>query len=155
MILTDCPNYDKFEAENFDKIRDEVREMNITYFPFLVRMGQLFDFPMDSDSLYNMVNVYEIAGVDRFLGRPLPQGFSDQDYLNVKHLANWYYYVAMSGNNGFMVNTNKGQKILQEFDLRVSLGSRYQKRWSFIFGHDTDILALHMALNISSAQCTE
>lgn len=54
-----------------------------------------------------------------------------------------------------MDNTFKLQKIMDNFDLRTRLPNSKGIKWTFVSGHDTDVLALHQALNISSFQCTE
>ena len=57
----------------------------------------------------------------------------------------------MSNNNSLMVNTFKFQKLITTFDLRTRLPDSYALKWVHLSGHDTDILAMHIALNISSA----
>lgn len=52
-----------------------------------------------------------------------------------------------------MYNSGKFQKILNVFDLRVRLVDNYALKWTFLSGHDTDIIAMHLALNLSSSQC--
>lgn len=54
-----------------------------------------------------------------------------------------------------MDNTFKLQKIMDNFDLRIKIPNNRGIKWTFVSGHDTDVLALHQALNISSPQCTE
>jgi hypothetical protein len=54
-----------------------------------------------------------------------------------------------------MINTLKLKKILQMFDLRIKPSSNQTIKWTMLLGHDTDMLAMYHALNISSAACTE
>lgn len=102
-----------------------------------------------------LTRVYDTANVDKYLGRPLPDGFTNEDFLNARHFMNYYYYVAMSNNNSLMVNTFKFQKLINTFDLRTKLPETYALKWTHLSGHDTDILAMHIALNISNYTCTE
>lgn len=147
-----------YEAQNFGLMADVFKEMNMTYYPFVKRMAGLFQFNVTDDVFFTMktmTRVFDASSVDRFLGRPLPEGFTEADYLNVRHLTSFYYYIAMSNNNSLMVNTFKFQKLINTFDLRTKLPSTYSLKWTHLSGHDTDILAMHLALNISNAACTE
>lgn len=115
----------------------------------------MFNFSMDDASLLTLSRCFDAASVDLFLGRPLPPDFTNDDYKNLQHMANWYFYVAVSNQNSLMANTFKFQKIINEFDLRIRLPDSYPLKWTFVSGHDTDILAMHQGLNISSYECTE
>lgn len=121
IITCDCPNYDKIEAKNFASIPEVVEEMNMTYYPFLKRMAAMFNFTIDNKSFLSFTRCFDAASVDMFLGKPLPQGFTDDDYKNLMHLTNWYYYIGTSKDNGYMINTEKFQKIINVFELRMKL----------------------------------
>jgi hypothetical protein len=54
-----------------------------------------------------------------------------------------------------MANTFKLKKILQMFDSRIKPFSNQTIKWTMLLGHDSDMLAMYHALNISSAICTE
>ena len=97
-----------------------------------------------------LTRVYDAASVDRYLGRPLPAGFTEEDYKNAQHMTNWYYLVAMSNNNSLMANTLKLQRLINHFDLRSRLLNNYPLKWTMMFAHDTDILSIHIGLNTSS-----
>jgi len=95
----------------------------------------------------------DVVNVDNYLGRPLPINFTEDDTQNVFHLGNWYFYIAELNNNSIMFNTGKLQKILSVFDMRTRIPETYALKWTFLSGHDTDIIAMHLGLNLSSAQC--
>ena len=119
-------------------------------------MSTLFNFTLktkSSDNLLQLTRVYDVASVDKYLGRQLPSAFTEDDYKNSQHFTNWYYMIAMSGNNSYMANTFKVNKLINAFDLRVRLPDTYALKWTHLFGHDTDILAFHLALNTSSPAC--
>ena len=68
-------------------------------------------------------------------------------------MGNWYFCIAELNKASLMYNSGKFQKILNVFDLRVRLVDNYALKWTFLSGHDTDIIAMHLALNLSSSQC--
>lgn len=152
-ILSNCPNYMKFVDQNFEINKLATQEMNTTYYPFLRRLSTMFNFTLANATLYTFVSCYDSAAVNKFLGRPLPVGLTDADYTNLEHWSNWYWHLAMSGNNAFMANSNKLQRIVSLFDLRTKLVENYALKWTFLFGHDTDIIAMQQALNISNFTC--
>ena len=125
----------------------------VFYRPYMTRMSNLFNFNLQNASLLTLTRVYDVASVDKYLGRPLPNGFTDDDYKNSQHMTNWYYLLAMSNNNSLMANTFKLQRIITNFDLRVRLVDNYALKWTHMFAHDTDILSMHIALNTSSYAC--
>jgi hypothetical protein len=51
------------------------------------------------------------------------------------------------------MNTFKINKILAEFDARINNLNSYKRKWTFLSGHDTDIIPLQVDLNFSSFQC--
>lgn len=93
--------------------------------------------------------------MDLNLGRPLPPDLTTDDYQNLIHFANWYFYMAMGGNNTAMTNSGKLKKIFSVFDTRTRVPDTYPLKWTFISGHDVDVLALHLAMNLSSFTCIE
>lgn len=91
VLVTDCPNYQKFVDQNMQRYQGEISEMLMTYRPFFDKMAPMFNFSSSSADLYTMLRVYDAVNVDRYLGRPLPPNFTPEDEENVHHLANWYY----------------------------------------------------------------
>lgn len=61
--------------------------------------------------------------------------------------------VAQLGNMSLMYNSGKIQKVFSVFDMRTRLPNTYALKWSFLSGHDSDISALYIGLNLSSFQC--
>lgn len=130
--------------------------MYTTYYPFFKKLSPMFNFTLPSTAMstfYLMLRVMDVVNVDNYLGRPLPQNFTKNDSDNVFHLANWHYSLAMLNKNSLTFSTGKLQKILSVFDMRTRLPDTYQLKWTFLSGHDTDIFALHLALNLSSPEC--
>lgn len=115
----------------------------------------MFNFSLKTATFYTMLRVLDVVNVDNYLGRPLPQNFTQEDRLNVFHLADWYNYISQLTNNSLMFNSGKIEKIISVFDLRTKLPNTYALKWTFLSGHDTDIVALHLGLNLSSAACIE
>lgn len=89
--------------------------MNKTYLPFLTRMSEMFNFSITNESFLYLTRCFDAASVDMFLGRSLPKGFTDEDYKNLMHLTNWYYYIATDQENKYMMNTLKFTRIFNTF----------------------------------------
>lgn len=134
-------------------MQEVVDEMKTTYYPFMKKMEKMFNFTLTNNSLYEMLRCYDAANVDKHLGRPLPPGFTEDDYQNLRHLANWYYLATETNNNTLMINTAKFTRIFSLFDTRARIPDSYALKWTFLSGHDTDIIAMYLGLNISSATC--
>ena len=63
--------------------------------------------------------------------------------------------MAMGGDNEPMSVSSKFQKMFSTFDTRQRIPDSYGLKWTFISAHDTDIMALHLALNLSSCLCVQ
>jgi hypothetical protein len=53
-----------------------------------------------------------------------------------------------------MLNSGKFKKIIEVFDERIIKNNTFPLKWTFLSGHDTDIIAMHLALNLSSVECS-
>jgi hypothetical protein len=91
-----------------------------------------------------------VANVDRHLGRLLPDGFTEDDFRNVQHFSNWYFMIEAGGQNTLISNVMKFGKVFREFDNRIKDIKNYPLKWTFISGHDFDLMAMHMAMKTSS-----
>ncbi len=130
--------------------------MNLTYYPFMKKMATTFNINASSMNFSKISSLYDTLTVDMYLGRPLPSlGFNDSDYLNLRHLHNWFNSFKISFNLSKMINTYKFTKIISDFDSRIRNPNNYSLKWTFLSAHDTDISAAQLDLNISSSQCIE
>jgi len=80
-------------------------------------------------------------------------GFSDDDYLNLRHLHYWYNFFKLTFDLADAINTGKVKRILKDFDDRIANVANKTLKWTFLSAHDTDAVMMLAALNISSAQC--
>lgn len=102
--------------------------------------------------LMNVSHTFDTLVCDKFLGRPFPDSFSDNDYLNMRHL---HYYTNMIRYGyvfSYAVNTPKFKYIFSNFDKAVSNPAGLFKM-GILSCHDTDLIPLQYQLNISSANC--
>jgi hypothetical protein len=60
--------------------------MNLTYYPFLKKIATTFSIPTESMNFTKASSLYDTLTVDLFLGRPWPKNFTQDDYLNLRHL---------------------------------------------------------------------
>ena len=52
-----------------------------------------------------------------------------------------------------MINSGKIKKIIEVFDQKINKKDSFPLKWTFLSGHDTDIIAMHLGLNLSSPAC--
>ena len=52
-------------------------------------------------------SLYDTLTVDRYLGRPMPDNFTEDDYLNMRHLHYRYSFITMSDDLGKALNLIK------------------------------------------------
>lgn len=56
------------------------------------------------------------------------------------------------GNLAKAVNRGRLKKIINSFDNRIK-NKKYKLKWTFLSGHDIDIVPMYNDLNISSSNC--
>lgn len=128
--------------------------MNLTYYPFLKKMGGVFNITPSQMNFSKISSLYDTLTVDKYLGRPMPkENFTEDDYLNMRHLHYWYNFFKVSFNLSKAINTGKIVKIITDFDDRIKNVKNKTLKWTFISAHDTEATTLMSDLNISSAQC--
>jgi hypothetical protein len=85
--------------------------MNTTYYPFMKKVKQVFNITTDF-TFQNLSSLCDTLTVDRYLGRSLPSGFTEDDYNNLLHLFNWYNNIKFSGIVSKLIGSAKYAKIL-------------------------------------------
>lgn len=127
--------------------------MNVTYTPFIKRVSQIFN-------LTGNVSFSTIAALTSnienslHLGNPLPDGFSDNDLKNIRHLTDWYHMLTEAKDLAKAKNLYKFQTIMNLFNNRIKTPST-KLRMTLLSAHDTDLLPLYTDLNASSFACVE
>lgn len=89
---------------------------------------------------------------DRYLGRPLPADFTSDDEKNLKHLDSWYKQFTFVRDLAKACNKDRLTKIINMFDGRIKNPNETLK-WTFLSGHDLDMVPLYNDLNLSSSKC--
>lgn len=82
----------------------------MTYYPFMKRMASIFNFTVLNFTY--MLNLYDTLLVDKYLGRPMPDTFTDEDYENIQHLTYWYSHFTLSFNLSKAFNTLIMKRVL-------------------------------------------
>ena len=125
--------------------------MNQTYFPFIKRMAQIFNFTTLNISAVDCL--HDSIVVDKFLGKPLHPDFTDEDYRNIQHITFWYGLFRLNFDLAKAFNTNIIKRIIEDFDDRINNLNSKSLKWTALSAHDTNINCLLNSLNISSASC--
>ena len=90
-----------------------------------------------------------------YMNHPLPANFTSDDLQNLKHIRSWVNQFQYVGDLAKAKNKYKLEKILSMFDGRINNPNNQQIKWTFLSGHDLDIIPLFNDLNISSSACIE
>jgi len=70
--MTSCTNFDRDLDRNVARQINTYNEMNITYYPFLKRMAQVFNVSQNQMNFQVIQYLYDTLTVDKSLGRPMP-----------------------------------------------------------------------------------
>lgn len=112
--------------------------MNMTYYPFMKKVANVFSVPNDKVNFWTMDSIYDTLTVDKYLGRPLPQDFTEDDYVNIRHIHLWFNFLKKTHDLSKAINTGKIIRILDDFDSRIANLNNKTLKWTFISSHDAD-----------------
>lgn len=104
--------------------------MVITYTPFLKKIGNAFGLDPNSMNFTKISALYDTLNVDKYLGKALPSGITQEDFKNMEHLYNWYTHLTRSFNLSKALNSHKLNKTLSVFDGRVGNPSGFGLKWT-------------------------
>lgn len=127
--------------------------MNVTYWPFIRKMANMFNLT-GNVTLSTMATLNSDIDCDQYLGRKIPANFTAEDQRNLKHIDSWYKQLLLCKNLSKAMTKNRFTKILSVFDSRIANPNQPLK-WTFLSGHDTDLIATYTELNLSTSQCVE
>jgi lysosomal acid phosphatase len=89
-----------------------------------------------------------------YQGKPITPDLTPDDQTNLRHIDSWYKQFTFINNLAKAVNRDRFVKILSVFDNRLKNPNSSMK-WTFLSGHDLDMVATYNDLNLSSSQCIE
>ena len=111
--------------------------MNLTYYPFIKKMANIFNFTvLNFTSLFGL---YDTLLVDKYLARPLPDEFTDEDYENLRHLSYWYSYFRLSFNLSKAFSSPVLERVIEDFEDRMDNIDSKTLKWTFLSAHDTNL----------------
>lgn len=153
VMMDDCKLQQDYVQRNIEIQILDYKEMNTTYLPFIRKMTEIFNLT-GNVTLGTMSSLNGALECDRFLGRPLPDSLTQEDQNNLKHLDSWYKQFTFVKDLAKAVNRDRLVKILGVFDSRLKNPTQSLK-WSFLSGHDLDMVPMYNDLNLSSSACIE
>lgn len=146
---------DAEEQKNINSQLSTLNEMNLTYYPFMKKVTNIFNVSSDKINFWTMSSICGVLNCDQYLGKPFPETFTPDDYENILHLHLWFNFFRKTNNLLKAINTGKIKKILKDFDDRIANPLNKTLKWTFISSHDADETAMLQGLNISSYNCIE
>lgn len=117
-MMDDCVNQQKEQQKNVELQLEDYKEMNTTYWPFMRRMGAMFNIS-GNITLATLSALNSDLECDRYLGRPLPADFTSDDEKNLKHLDSWYKQFTFVRDLAKACNKDRLTKIINMFDGRI------------------------------------
>lgn len=152
-ILEDCDNYLYWEELMIAENLQTYENITLSYMPLILRMRQLFGLRDSELTLVGMSKLYDTLLCDKYLGKGLPPGMSEPDYLNLQHLHYYLYMLIHSGTYTRIISTPLFERILLGLDSAIETAG--PTRMTVLSGHDTNICPTLSFLNLSSFQCIE
>ena len=138
---------------NIELQLDDYKEMNMTYWPFIRRITTIFNLT-GNVTLGTLSTLNSDIECSIYNGKALPPDFTSEDSKNIKHIDSWYKQFTFVRDLAKAVNRERFVKILSVFDSRIKNPNQALK-WTFLSGHDLDIVPMYNDLNLSSSKCIE
>ena len=99
--------------------------------------------------------MFDVIICDMFLGRKLPETFTNSDFKQINFIQAYLYALIYSDILGQVFATPLMNHVLMNMDDTIKRGKDQVKRFSVFSGHDTNIVPLLTFLNLTSADCIE
>ena len=144
-MMDECAHKREQINKNIELQMNDLKEMNITYWPFVKKMSSVFNLTGDV-TLATVAGLNSDLDCDRFLNRPIPEELTEEDIGNLKHLDSWYRQFTYVFDLAKALNRNRFKKILSVFDGRLK-NKNQSLKWTFMSGHDNDMAPLYNDLN--------
>lgn len=149
--MDSCEYQSKEQQKNIELQKDAYDEMNMTYWPLMKRMSNIFNIT-GNVTLSTLSSLNQDLECDLYQGRALPKQFTSDDKKNIQHIDSWYKQFTFVKNLTKAINRDRFAKIIGMFDNRIK-SPESQLKWTFLSGHDLDMVAAYNDLNLSSSQC--
>lgn len=91
---------------------------------------------------------------DLNLGRKLPADFTDQDFLQLKYVQNYFLILIYGEQLARVVSTPVATLLLHNMQQRID-GNLPNRKLTVFSGHDTNVAPMLSFLNLSDAECVQ
>ena len=112
------------------------------------RMANMFNYTTLNFSA--LTGLHDAIAVDKCLGNPMPAEFTEDDFINIRHISTWYDIFKINFDVARAYNTYSLKRIFEDFDDRIKNLNSKPLKWTAFSGHDTHINAFLNYMNISS-----
>ena len=128
--------------------KDLLQELNVT----IQNVKKLMNLTEDID-LKQVEGIYDVFQNDKWAGKPLPAGFQGDLKKNMSFIFDfWYYYVNFGTERQRLTLSGGLFKEVRDF-FSNKLQGREEKKWLMYSAHDTTLIMIFSALNLSNYQC--
>lgn len=84
----------------------------------------------------------------------MPDNFSPDDQRNIRHIDSWYKQFTFVKDLAKACNRDRFIKIIGMFEGRIK-NPKQAIKFTFLSGHDLDMVPMYNDLNLSSSRCVE
>ena len=103
--------------------------------------------------LKQIEGIYDVFQNDKWAGKQLPDAFQGELKRNMSFVYNfWYYYVNFGTERQRLTLSGVLFREIREY-FRAKLEGRETKKWLMYSAHDTTLIMILSALNLSNYQC--
>jgi hypothetical protein len=117
-------------------------------------MKNIFNLSIAEANIAGMIELYDTVTCDQNLGRPLPSGFTEQEYQRLKYIENYLLVLLYDGKLAKTFSAPILKAVIEAMELVIAKKNG-EKRLTVISAHDTDLAPILTTLNITSAECVQ
>jgi hypothetical protein len=114
-------------------------------------MKVLFNLTNTQATLPVMSDLYETLLADRYLGRPLPAEYNDNDEQNLKYMFEYYNTLIQDGNFARVLATPSLRMLRKKLENVVS--NKTTNKMTFITCHSSNLWPMLTLFNLTSTEC--
>lgn len=115
-------------------------------------MTKLFNIPLAESNLAGLVALYDTLVCDNYVGRKMPDQFTDRDYQTLMFIHRYMFTLIFEDIPARIFNAPYINTMLNNME-KVIKKKLDVKKLSILSAHDTNVVPLLVFYNLTSAEC--
>ena len=143
-----CPNDNIIYSNRLRVVATQLAKFQAEQAAFTDKMRLVFNLTTDQSTVAGLFDLYDVVISDKYLGRPMPDNFSDYDFDQLKFVQDYYFTLTYGGDPAKIYSTSVMKGILA--NMNAAKDPANKKKFSVYSTHGASVMALLNFFNLTS-----